>query len=152
MLGKLLLIAGLPGSGKTTHLCQMCREGWTVFDDFKALAFEDCSKFRSSRKLPSLLTALRDGLNCIAADIDFCDESARREANSVLLAELPDLDLSWQFFANDRAACEANVRSRNRDCLPRELELIAKYSPFYQIPQATIVLPVRTNQQPATGY
>jgi len=113
MDGDLVLVAGLPGCGKTTYLCEKCREGWLVFDDFKALAFEDCSQFRSSCKLRALLAALQDGLKCIAADIDFCDEGSRKDAESVLRAEMPNLKFSWEFFANDRAACEANVRRRN---------------------------------------
>jgi hypothetical protein len=151
MQGQLVLVAGLPGCGKTTYLCQMCHDGWVVFDDFKALAFEDCSKFSSSRKLRSLLAALRDGLKCIVADIDFCDAHARADAESVLLLAIPELDLSWRFFANDRPACEANARSRSRQCLERELSLIAKYAPSYQIPRGAIVLPVRTDRQLATG-
>lgn len=47
-----------------------------VFDDFKALAYEDCSKFRNSRKLSALLAALRNGLSCVVADIDFCDDAS----------------------------------------------------------------------------
>jgi hypothetical protein len=95
---EVVLLAGLPGSGKTTYLCQMCRDGWLIFDDFKALAFEDCSKFRSSRKLKALLAAIQDGVRCAVADIDFCDTDARSEAESVLRAEIPGLDVRWEFL------------------------------------------------------
>src|SRR5271167_3336935 len=50
MSEDVILLAGLPGCGKTTHLCQMCGDGWLVFDDFKAKAFCDSSAFRKSRK------------------------------------------------------------------------------------------------------
>ena len=139
---EVVFLAGLPGSGKTTYLCQMCRDGWLVFDDFKAFAFEDCSKFRSSRKLNALLVAIRDGVRCAVADIDFCDTAARSEAESILRAEIPGLDVMWEFFANDRSACEANIRTRNRPCLERELDLIAKYSPSYNVPEGAVVHPV----------
>jgi hypothetical protein len=109
---EVFFLAGLPGSGKTTYLCQMCRDGWLVFDDFKAFAFEDCSKFCSSRKLNALLVAIRDGVRCAVADVDF------------------------------RSACEANVRARNRSCVQRELDLIAKYSPSYNVPKGVVSLPV----------
>lgn len=39
MVGEIILIAGLPGSGKTTHMDSMRRDGWTIFDDFKANAY-----------------------------------------------------------------------------------------------------------------
>jgi hypothetical protein len=139
---EVVLLAGLPGSGKTTYLRQMCRDGWMVFDDFKALAFEDCSKFSSSRKLSALLAAIRDGLRCAVADIDFCDTDARNEAEGVLRSEISGLDVRWEFFANDCSACEVNIRTRNRSCLERELDCLAKYSRSYNIPEGAAVLPV----------
>jgi hypothetical protein len=154
MVGELVLVAGLPGSGKTTLLSQMEREGWLVFDDFKALAFEDCSQFRSSRKLRALLAALHDGLKCIMADIDFCEESSRRDAEAVLRIEIPNLKLRWEFFANDRVVCEANVRRRNSAGLQHDLCCLAKYSPAYDIPDGAVVHPVwreQENWQLATG-
>jgi broad-specificity NMP kinase len=35
MAGNIILIAGLPGSGKTTYMDGMRRDGWTIFYDFK---------------------------------------------------------------------------------------------------------------------
>jgi hypothetical protein len=142
MTKEAVLLAGLPGCGKTTHLCQMCRNGWLVFDDYKAQAFEDCSKFARSLKFLPLITALHAGVKCVAADIDFCATDARNEAEVVLRAGVPGLDLKWEFFANDRSACEANIRTRNRPSLQRELECLAKYSPSYTIPEGAVVLPV----------
>ena len=139
---EVVLLAGLPGCGKTTYLCQMCRDDRLVFDDFKALAFEDCSKFCSSRKFSALIAAIQDGLRCAVADIDFCDTDARNVAESILRAEIPGLAVRWEFFANDRSACEANIRTRNRSCLQRELDCLAKYSPSYNIPEGVVVLSV----------
>jgi hypothetical protein len=148
------LVAGLPGCGKTAYLCQRCRDGWLAFDDFKALAFEDCSQFRSSRKLRALLAALHDDLKCIVADIDFCDETSRRDAEAVLRIEIPNLKLRWEFFASDRAAYEANVRRRNSAGLQHDLCCLAKYSPAYHVPDGAVVHPVwreQENWQLATG-
>ena len=46
---EIILIAGLPGSGKTTYMEARQREGWSIFDDFKANAFNDSSVFWHSR-------------------------------------------------------------------------------------------------------
>jgi hypothetical protein len=142
---NVILIAGLPGSGKTTHLCQMLQDGWLPFDDYKAEAFEDCSKFGSSRKFLPLISALRSGLRCAVADIDFCRTESRDEAESLLSATVPGLKLRWLFFENDSSACEANIRSRDRRQLQIELGNLHRYSNSFEIPQGAEVLPVSRN-------
>jgi hypothetical protein len=137
-----ILLAGLPGCGKTTRLCQMCRDGWLAFDDFKANAFDDCSEFRKSRKFRALIGALRDGLKCAVADIDFCKTESREEAETVLLAEVQGVKLGWRFFANDYSACEASIRSRKRPSLQTDLDKLHEYSEFYRIPQGADVLSI----------
>jgi len=142
MVKEIVLIAGLPGCGKTTRLCRMCRDGWLIFDDFKSDAFEHDSAFRKSRKFRALVIGLRDGLRCAVADIDFCDSGSRSEASDVLRTEIPGLNPRWEFFANDPISCEANIRSRNRSCLQDDLDCLAKYCRSYHIPEGSIVLPV----------
>jgi len=116
-----IVVVGLPGCGKTTHLCQMCRGGWMVFDDFKANAYNGSSAFCNSRKFRTLIAALRDELKCVVADIDFCKTDSRTEAERVLRAEAPGVKLAWHFFVDDYRACEANVKLRNRLSLRADL-------------------------------
>jgi tRNA splicing ligase len=147
MSEDVILLAGLPGCGKTTHLCQMCRDGWLAFDDFKANAFDDCSEFGKSRKFRALISALRDGLKCAVADIDFCKTKSREEAVSVLLAEIPGVKIAWRFFVNDPSVCEENIRSRKRPSLQIDLKKLHEYSKIYDIPHGANVLPIgRTSQ------
>ena len=35
MSAEIILIAGLPGSGKTTYINAREQEGWSIFDDFQ---------------------------------------------------------------------------------------------------------------------
>jgi hypothetical protein len=139
---NIILLAGLPGCGKTTHLCQMCRDGWLIFDDFKADAHDGLPVFSKSRKFRTLLCALRDGLKCAVADIDFCKPEARAETMSTLLAEVPGIEAVWCFFENCFAACEANIIHRNRASLQEDLKKLREYSELYRIPQGALVLPV----------
>ncbi len=158
MAKEIVLIAGLPGCGKTTRLCRMCQDGWLVFDDFKSDAFQGDKAFRKSRKFRTLVSALRDDLRCVVADIDFCDLGSRSEASDVLSVEIPGLNARWEFFANDPVSCEGNIRTRNRSCLQDDLNCLARYSSSYHIPDGSLVLPVwreimRTgNWQLGTGY
>jgi GTPase SAR1 family protein len=135
MTEDVILLAGLPGCGKTTLLCQMCRDGWSVFDDFKADAHDNSSVFNKSRKFRALVSALHDGLKCAVADIDFCTAESREEAVSVLLAEVPGVMVGWRFFENCPSTCEANIRNRHRASLREDLEKLHKYSALDCIPQ-----------------
>ena len=142
-MGEVIVIAGLPGCGKATHLCQMCRDGWMAFDDFKANAYNGSSAFHNSRKFRALVTALLDELRCVVADIDFCKTDSRTEAERVLRVEVPSVKLEWQFFVNDYQACERNIQRRNRLSLQTDLEKLREYAALYRIPaRAQRVLPV----------
>ena len=137
---EVTLLAGLPGSGKTTYLSGMEKQGWLILDDFKIGT--DNLKFRTSPKFQGLIEAIRQQRRCVVADIDFCDTNARREAERELRTEAPDLEPRWLFFENDPAACALNIRRRNSESLENELGYLRKYSPSYQIPDEATPLPV----------
>jgi len=80
MAGKVPLVAGLPGCGKTTTLALMGEAGPLVFDDFKAGAYNDSPAFRDSRRCSVLVSALRRGEECVFADIEFCSGAARKRS------------------------------------------------------------------------
>jgi GTPase SAR1 family protein len=124
-----LLVAGLPGCGKTTYLKQLCRNGWSVFDDFKAAAIDNSSAFRKSRRFA-------------VADIDFCWARSREEAENDLRTSLPGIEIEWCFFAHDEGTCEKNIRRRNRTSLKADLAALRTYSHAYSIPAGAAVRPV----------
>jgi len=138
---KVLLIAGFPGSGKTTHMCELSRDGWLVFDSFKSQAFDDCSAFRKSRKFPALILALRNGVKCVVADVDFCRTESRAEADSVLRAEVPGIEISWLFFSHDKQASKANIMRRNKPSVNQQLKTLYDLCPYYRIPWGADVRP-----------
>jgi predicted kinase len=142
MSAEIILIAGLPGSGKTTYIKARQQEGWSIFDDFKANANNDSSAFRHSRNYEALLTALREGQKCLVTDIDFCKANSRREAEAALRMQIPDLMLSWLFFENAFHACQANIRRRASPSIEDNLRALHAYREMYQIPIGAQVIPV----------
>jgi hypothetical protein len=120
----------------------MLEEGWLIFDDFKANAFDNNSSFCMSRKLDSLICALRSDLRCAVADVDFCQTQSREEAERVLRAKIPDLKIEWLFFANDWTACEVNIGRRKRLRYQEELEKMRGLAVSYRIPPDATVIPV----------
>jgi hypothetical protein len=63
------VLAGLPGCGKTTPLLELQRNGWLVFDDFKARAIDDSPEFHKSRHFAGLVAGLRDGFRCVVGTV-----------------------------------------------------------------------------------
>ena len=139
MSGQILLVAGLPGSGKTTLLSGLEKEGWLIFDDFKAGAFFDSPQFRNARRYSDLLKSLKAGGNCVVADVDFCNSAPRAEAESVILTEVPDVALNWLFFAPDINACLVNIERRNRPSKAADIEALYRYARLYVVPQGATI-------------
>jgi hypothetical protein len=138
---QLLLIAGLPGCGKSTYLAKLAAEEWAPFDDFKNRAHRNSRCFRESRHYTTLTAFFAEGRRCAVADIDFCRTAARSEAESVLEEDCPVGRFRWCYFAKDLAACEASIRRRNRESLENDLRELFRYSELYEIPEGVVPLP-----------
>jgi RNase adaptor protein for sRNA GlmZ degradation len=147
MSAELILIAGLPGSGKTMHMKTMRDEGWTVYDDFKANAYNDSSVFWHSRHFDSLIGTLLEGQKCVVADIDFCKDGSRDEAESAIKTQFPNIALKWVFFANNVEACRANIARRASHSIKENLRALATYQALYRIPSGAHILPVWTHSE-----
>jgi hypothetical protein len=142
MSAEIILIAGLPGSGKTEYMKARKQEGWSTVDDFKANAYNDSSVFWHSRNYEALIMALREGQRCLVADIDFCKASSRHDAEEALRTRIPDLTLSWLFFENDFHACQANISRRASPSIEDNLRALHDYHAMYKIPLGVQVIPV----------
>lgn len=135
MTQQILLVAGLPGSGKSTYLRELEESGWLFFDDFKHMAFKNSRQFRHSPHFATLLGHLREGSRCVVTDIDFCRTESRADAMEVLRAEIPGLEIRWLYFSRSVEDCAENIRRRSRPALRHELRELSKYSACYQIPE-----------------
>lgn len=141
-MGVVTLLAGLPGSGKTRLLKELEGKGQTSFDDFKANAPSD--QFVSGLRYSELLGALCvGGCRCVVADVDFCRPEARADVENDLQRHRGiGVMLEWIYFANDPAACEANIRRRNRQSLDADLVTLRRYAAVYAPPPGIPVRPV----------
>ncbi|GMV26423.1 MAG: hypothetical protein AMXMBFR58_24540 [Phycisphaerae bacterium] len=142
MTGELLVVVGLPGSGKTEYMKTLASAvTGCVADDYMKDSLGG-SEFTMSRSRRLVVEALRTGKNCIVSDIELCRPHRRAEFEQTMRADVPSLLIRWVFFRNDPAACTQNVICRARPQMIEELRKIQELAPQYQIPAGAIVRPV----------
>jgi len=140
---RLILLGGLPGSGKTTHMDQLAKDGWVLYDDFQANAYDNSPRFPKARRYAELIQDLRRGHKCVVADIRFVCADYRTEAQRVLQEDVGELSLEWRLFANDPLQCTQNIQFAvgSRQAAPR-LVALKEFSRKYSLPSGVVPMPV----------
>jgi len=147
---RLILLGGLPGSGKSHCLAQLTAEGWEVFDDFQKKAINNDPAFPMSRNLAALLQSLRAGRRCVVADVRLVTQTYRDSAFKTLRQELlVEFPIDLRIFELDEAQCEENINnaSEPRD-IDGRLRILREFAPQHSLPSEATVLSVwRPNKQ-----
>lgn len=139
---KIILIVGLPGSGKSTLSKVMAdtlgiRDRPAEDDDFLR------ADLRPPVGLDGVIARLNAGGSCIVNDIALCHGAVRNQVASRLSAEAPGVEVQWYYLANDAIQCAVNVMAdhlRGRRAMPR-LEALRRFSAVYQPPDNVEVHP-----------
>lgn len=146
---QLVLLGGLPGSGKTTYAKRLEKEGWVFYDDFQARAAGDSPDFRSSRHYAELRAHIGVGHQCIVSDIRVIHQEYRIGAAAALRQDVGSVPTELHLFENNPDQCAENVRNAEdgRRVEPR-LQAIAFWSKHYSAPNHAVLHRV---WRPATG-
>ena len=145
-MSKVIIIIGMPGSGKSEYIRTLVHNTTCFYDDYHGDAIDDSSCFEKSRHYESLKNALANGKDCLIADIAYCYENRLNEAKLGIDKIGDDLNLEieidCQYFENDAIACRKNVRQRNREQMEEELNNIEEMNSVYKIPLGAHTLPI----------
>lgn len=142
-MAKLTIIVGLPGAGKSHRVDELRHvTSGICIPDFMKDSIEDSARFIHSQYYPQLIDDLRDGKDCVIADVAFCKTGRRAEAEQVVVHDVPGVTIEYEFFENDPAKCGINALHRNRRNVDEELQKIDDLSAEYDIPPGAKLLPV----------
>lgn len=139
MNNKLILIVGLPGSGKSRLLKKQFSDStkYRIFDDFKANAVIDCIDFTYSQNYPDIISEMKSSLrHIVISDIDFCNYKRYKRVIAILDWWIKNKGYSYCIkpivFENDPAKCKNNVvKDKGRDMNSR-IAMIQEYSRNYE--------------------
>lgn len=138
MSKEIIIIVGLPGSGKSYLIKQRFSDNtkYIVFDDFKAGAVLDCSNFCFSRDYPEIIRQIKLGeKHIVIADIDFCTNESHLEAKRILEWWIKNLRLNYKvksiFLKNDPEKCKKNLMKDSNRNIENRISMIEKYTQFY---------------------
>ena len=139
-MAKLIVVIGLPGSGKSHHLDKLKQRGqafWTCHDYQANAHGQDNTDPRNSVHYNHLMEVLNSGHTAAVADIRYCIASELYRFLAEIFSTLPNLELELHYFKNQPGECRKNVTERDRTREQREHEIakITEYSRFYKIPK-----------------
>lgn len=140
---EIIVIVGLPGSGKSTYIEQNF-EGVFVCDDYHK---SGGGSFETSVYYKDLVRTLAQGNNAVISDIAYCKDELLEETASGLLTLIGRLKINprikYLYFENDPDACKENIMRRKREGrVERELAFVDETSSRYTVPHKATVLPV----------
>jgi hypothetical protein len=137
---RLIIVAGLPGAGKTTYL-QRLKEQRVVqwyYDDFQDASRNKSPDPRLSRYYGSLIKHLRKGYTVAVADIRYCVPDEIQQLLGAIQQALPgSISVEVHYFENDQARCLINAKKRAELTRTRDFSyeqgLIKHYGSRYAI-------------------
>jgi hypothetical protein len=135
-MSKLIIIIGLPGSGKTHYLNELKQrhEIAGFYDDYQYRAYGKYYDPRLSRHYGPLLSKLNGGRDMAISDIIYTRQKDLTAVVKSVLAVLPETHIELHYFENSPRKTAANARNRAREkTLERELAFIKNYSPRYKV-------------------
>jgi predicted kinase len=140
MPGKAILLAGLPGSGKSTYARELVRNGAATFyvNDYYWKSRDNRAEFCCGREFCSMTEALRRGDTWVSSDVQWCKRRKRESFERDLKAEVPGVAVEWRFIVCDEKVCRDRIRLRGREGVrdaEKELLLLEELLAEYAIPQ-----------------
>lgn len=135
---KLIVVIGLPGSGKTHYLQELKARKLIsgYYDDYQKNAYGKVHEPHFSRHYGPLLSKLKKGQTTAISDIIYCNDKDLDALLLSILNVLPETEIELHYFENDPINANINIKKRGRaDYAKLELAYVEEHSPTYVIPK-----------------
>ncbi len=131
MFAKVILLIGLPGSGKTTWGKAFLQANpQVVFVDDMSMLTNNAKDYLAKIKTNSENSTL------IIADVHFCQGNIRKTAEHTIKEVFPTASLEMIFFENNPEKCLNNIQTRMTKGDTRLVtEMVRQLSKVYFIPE-----------------
>jgi len=142
MRGKAILIAGYPGSGKSTYGRKLRSEvnAAEFVDDYHRDSIENKLQFEYGRCYESMCRGLEKGETWMASDIMWCLEPNRLAVEAALRQQVPGVAIEWHYLDIDASVCRERVKVRGWKRVQFELAKIEDLSKACKIPSDAKVI------------
>lgn len=146
MSGKAILIAGLPGSGKSTHakkLLESDPEAVRYVNDYHWKSVDNKPVLDHGRAFADMTNGLRRGETWISSDVEWCRSEQRHAIERDLENEVPDVVVEWHFISCAVDVCCERIQTRGRQGVhdvEKELQILKRLAPEYDIPPGGVVV------------
>ncbi len=140
---KIIMIVGLPGSGKTTWGSSFVKENPNSFfiDDI-SIVTKNAKEYLEKLKKENIFCE-----NLLISDVFFCQKEVREKATQVIKEVFQESQIKLVFFENNIEKCNKNVEQRTKLGDDRKVsELIISLSKKYSIPEDAEIISIKTKQ------
>jgi hypothetical protein len=135
---KLIIVVGLPGSGKSHLLRQMVSRGEVapecVRHDYHDQSKNGTHDVDQSRFFEVAVASLKAGKTFAIADIWFCKPGHVERTSIVLRSNVPGLQVDVRYFENAPEACLANVLREGGSNVMARVQRIGELTRTYAPP------------------
>jgi len=141
MTNELILVVGLPGSGKTHLLKHEFSDStkYIIFDDVKANAVLNCSDFTYSQHYPDIINEMKSSTkHIVISDIDFCNYEKYKRIRDILNWWINEMKYRYSIklivFENAPDKCINNVEKqigKDEKSRTNRKAMINRYSQIY---------------------
>ncbi len=116
-MNKLILVIGLPGSGKSHYLRQLKEDEQIdeYYDDYQKDAFGESPNPYLSKNYGELLARLINEETVAIADIQYCEQDKLDAVLESIKHVLPNIEYDLRYFENNPEKAIANILHRDRD-------------------------------------